>query len=215
MYEVVTRGLKNPRERWCLAACVALCALWVLTFAILALSSTRIDDVFFARRDALLVNRLRQFRLPLGSPVTVSQDGAVTPSVLLHGWSVPEARGVWTDGPRADITVALPVSRPSNSALELWAAVMLPPVGGQAIRLHAGGQMLGEWRFSSPQAVICIPLPAGAETQAGLLRVDVDVASPQSPPGGLDPRRLGLGLERLELLPNPSQCERQAQRPSS
>ena len=215
MYDVVTRGLENPRERWCLAACVALCALWVLVFAALALSSTRVDDVFFARRDALLLNRLLQFRLPLGSPVTLSQDGAVTPSVVLHGWSAPEAWGVWTDGPHVNITVALPVNRPANSALELWGVVMRPPVGVQAIRLHAGGRELGEWRLASPQAVVCIPLPTGAETPAGLLRVDIDVAAPQLPPGGLDPRRLGLGLERIELLSNPSQCERQAQLPSS
>ena len=85
---------------------------------------------------------------------------------------------------------------------------MAPPGGEQAIRLEANHRILGEWRFGSGHAVFCAALPQAVTAGSGLLRLSVGIASPQRPPGGLDTRDLGLGLETLTILPSAADCGR-------
>ena len=107
---IVSRGLKNPAERWCLAASVALCLAYLAALAFLHQASTRIDESFLARRDAVRLSHLLQHRMPLGVPV-IDTDARVA---LLNGWSVPENWGVWSDG-----AYARPGPRPATVAAGL------------------------------------------------------------------------------------------------
>jgi hypothetical protein len=213
-YVIVTRGLDNPRERFCAAACLGLGIVYAVTFAGLLLASTRIDDKFFASREAVLLRRLLNFRLPPNSPVPLVEGGHISQSFKLEsGWSVVEPWGVWTDGPHAALSFAMPLDGRSG-VLQIWASVMLPSNGLQTIRLQAGSRLMGTWRLSHGQEVICAPLPSAFSLPPGVVRLDINVGSPTTPAGGLDARKLGLGLERLELLRDPGRCEHLAEYPS-
>jgi hypothetical protein len=216
MFSLIARGLDDPRERRCLAACVALCVSYIALFSLFQLAGTRIDDAFFARRKAVLLHRLLADRLPLNVPVSLTDRGHIAPSFLLFGgWSVAEPWGVWTDGGHADLAVALPNAGDSAPVLQLWATLELPPSGIQTLRLQTGGQTIGSWRLRSRHAVLCAKLPSGAASATGIVQIGIEIGSPQTPEGGLDRRKLGLGLERVELLPQTSQCEPQAALPSN
>ncbi len=208
MYNVLAQGLDQSRERWCLGACVAVCLFYISVTVILGLIGTRIDTVFLAQRDAMQLGKLRKFPLPTGVPVALSQEGRLAPSIaLLRGWSIIEPWGVWTEGNQAQFAVDLPASRPAAPVLELWTEIVRPPDGKQGIRLAAGGQALGDWEITTPDAVFCTRLPNGQPDASGLLRVSIDIGSPVRPPGGLDRRKLGLGLVRLEILADRKSCD--------
>jgi len=195
---------------------VGLCVFYVAVFGVFAVAGTRVDDAFFARRREFLLHQLLQDRLKLGVPVNVTEQGHMAPSfLLLGGWSAPEAWGVWTEGAHADFALALPEAGPAAPVLQLWAAVMRPPGGSQPIRLQAKGMAMGRWRLGgTKKVVICARLPAGAASAAGIVQIGIDIGLPQTPTGGLDTRKLGLGLERVEVLSDLSQCEREAELPA-
>ena len=199
---IVLRGLERPAERWCLAASVLLCMVYLGALGCLQRASTRIDDAFLARRDTVRLSHLLQHRVTLGVPMTVS-DERIT---LLNGWSAPETWGVWTDGARAELGLALPASLPASPVLQITAAIMPPPGAQQSIRLEANGHRLGQWRFGNVHAVICAALPPEVTAGSGLLRLGITIAAPQPPSGGLDTRDLGLGLETLTILPAAAAC---------
>jgi hypothetical protein len=216
MFSLISRGLDDPRERRCLAACVALCLCYIAVLGLFQVVGTRIDDSFFAHRRDFLLHQVLQDRLKPGVQLNVTEQGHIAPSfLLLGGWSVAEAWGVWTDGAHADIAVGLPAGGEAGPVLQLWAVVMPKPGGSQTISLRANGMAIGSWRLGAGQAVLCARLPAGAASATGILQIGIDIGSPQTPEGGLDKRKLGFGLKRVELLSDLSQCERQAAWPSN
>ncbi len=204
---LIGRGLDDPRERRCLVACVALCVGYIAVFGLFQVMGTRIDEAFLARRKDVLLQHLLRERLPFAVPVRLTEQGHFAASFLpLDGWSVAEPWGVWTDGAHADFAVALPEAGAATPVLQLWATIFLGAGGEQTLRLRTKGQTIGSWKLRDAHAVLCAPLPAGAASADGVLQIGIDILSPRSPPGGLDRRKLGLGLERVELLPDRSRC---------
>jgi hypothetical protein len=213
--DLITRGLESRRERLCLAACAALCSLYLGLFAWVQINGKRIDTVFFARRQEVLFQHLLQARLRPEAPVGLTEKGQVSPAfLLLDGWSVPESWGVWSDGAHADLAFALPTPPPAQPVLVMWATIIPNASGTQDIRVTAWGRPAGRWQLGGGRVALCVALPAGAANQSGIVRIGVDVGSPQVPPGGLDHRALGVGLERVELLSQSDACPADAKQPS-
>ncbi len=197
-----------PRERWLLLTCIGLLAAYSTAFLYLSLTSIRVDDVFFSKREQFALKHQSRHPLVPNQVVDVAEHGRGTPMIaLLRGWSDVENWGVWTDGPRAKLIVALPGVRSGTFALQLWVNVMPAPNGKQAFGIDMNGRHLGRWNTYNGEAVLCTPIPSDIVTMSGLLSITIDIDSSRAPPDGSDDRHLGMGLKQVELLSSPADCK--------
>ena len=198
----------DRRERRLLAACIGLLAFYAAAFVVLQRTSTRFDLVFLAKRQQFLLQRQLGRPVPIDHVIDVTQHAQATPLIaLLGGWSAVEPWGVWTDGPHAEMALAVPPSRQNSLMLLLWADIMLAADGRQDIKLGINGRHVGSWHITRGQAVLCAPVPADIVPATGLLLTTIDIGAPHAPPGSTtDDRALGLGLTKVEVASSRTGC---------
>jgi hypothetical protein len=120
------------------------------------------------------------------------------------GWAFPEEAGIWTQGSRAELALALEGSGESDSVL----ALSLGSIGvapGASLRVDAfvnGERTAGrELRYGDPEWLIELPAPAAD----GEVDLTFEIEEPSTPIelgwSMRDDRRLGVLLRALELLP--------------
>ena len=202
MFDSLTRGLDQGRERLYLAVCLAVAAGYMVVLAWLLHASIRFDQVFIARRQEVLLHRLADHRLEVGHPVTLTASNYPFADLeLLTGWSAVEEGGVWSQAAQAELAVQLPSQHPALLSLELRGMVMPDATGHQALQLDVDGRPVGSWTLDGRAALLCTALPEAARTAAGPLRVTISIGHPTRPPGGQDHRQLGLFLQQVTVLP--------------
>ena len=200
MFDVITHGLDRASERWCLAACFALCMSYMLLLAYLQQDSVRVDKAFFARREQVLLRRVQEHPLPFDQPVTMSDVDEGNSSVaLLNGWSSAEPTGVWTDSSEAELAFGLPSVQPTGSImLRISSSIMLPRGGQQDIGLGLDHSFLGRWHLNTTKAVLCAIIPEQTWPNGTVTRLQISIAKPQRPKGW-DHRTLGMRLEQIRI----------------
>lgn len=167
---------------------------------------------------------------PIG-PIVVVDGACVAPSAtsfkaggegaafLVEGWSAPEAGGVWSAHSRAVLRVPLgpEVQALPNPKLQISAFGFTPPESPRrTVVAQVEGGPAETFVFDRQKAlthlfVLPIPQPALARGEAVVVFEIEDAVSPESLGLGPDPRRLGVGLEWIRILPKPrSRLERPA-----
>ncbi len=203
--EVLARGLDRGRERAALAGCAALIVCYAAALGWLQLTADPIDRRFFRQRQAFNIAALQQRPASVGQPLELAQAGqAGAPFALLEGWSAPEPWGVWTDGEAASLAIALPQPLPAALTLAFDAVVSLGVSGRQAVGVSVNGREIARWDLHERQVELAAPIPAEAFGLDGTLRIGFTIAHPDTLPHSKDPRRLGLGLRRIEIRPSSS-----------
>ncbi len=143
--------------------------------------------------------------LPLESEVRFDAGGTGV-AYLGNGWSAPEAWGVWSDGPRAELS--LPVDPRGRMELglacEVGAFVPLDR-SEQRVEVWINGVSSAVWQLEATPGWRELRVPPQALQPAGAtlwLSVRFEIASPSSPKArgdSDDARQLGLALRRLKL----------------
>lgn len=133
-------------------------------------------------------------------------DQGHKPANLARGWSVPEPRGIWSDGPEA--TLAFPAPDPSglvSVVLELEAlGFSSPNLDTQQVDVIVNDARLVGWRVTSERYLtysVAIPPRLIVPKQPLVVRLALpNAASPaETIPGAVDHRRLGIGIRRITL----------------
>ncbi len=203
--ELITRGLDRARERAALAGCAALAAGYAAVLGWMQLTADPIDQRFSRQRQAFNVASLQRHLATIGQPIPLAGAGqAGAPFALLDGWSAPEAWGVWTEGNAASLVIVLPHPRPASLILVFDAVVNLDVSGNQVVGVSANGRELARWDVHQPRVELAAPIPADVPGLDGTLRIGFTIAHPDTLPHSKDPRRLGLGLQRIEIRPSTS-----------
>jgi len=146
-------------------------------------------------------------------PTVMDKAIAFGSVVLANGWSMPEAWGVWSDGPLATIYLGNPWLHPAAHRNEVAAELVLRIRGAVFERdptrlavcfICAGGR--SEVSFSwgqESEAEVVVTVPSAALVQQ-VLRLDVNIDAPRSAferTGGMstDKRMIGIGLRAIEF----------------
>lgn len=130
-----------------------------------------------------------------------SHADAFRRKILVRGWSEVEATSVWTNGPEAALSLALPAGRPGVLRLDLVAYVPRQ-MDRQVVEVVAGGQVLAAVEFSWHRRSerVIVPIADGAQAADLRLRIRHPV-SPREAAAGSDARRLGVALRRIQFDP--------------
>ena len=203
--EFFARGLDRGRERIALAGCAGLVVFYVAVLVWMQLTANPIDQRFFRQRQAFNLASLQHHFVTIGQPISLAAAGhAGAPLALLDGWSAPEPWGVWTEGEAASLVIALPQARPPSLTLVFDAVINLASSPSQTIGVTVNSREVARWDLHEPQVELAAPIPAGAPGPNGTLRIGFTNAHPQHGPNRMDPRLLGLGLQRIEIRPSTS-----------
>jgi glycosyltransferase involved in cell wall biosynthesis len=119
----------------------------------------------------------------------------------VHGLSVAEGWGRWTDGQRAVIELAEPVSRPVRVRLHIQQA--FGPNVGRPLVVRLDGS--GEFQHVLGEGAQALTFRVPRSTSKPLSRIELGIPAPTSPvdlAAGGDARRLGVALSRLEIVGN-------------
>ena len=148
---------------------------------------------------ALLAEALRREAWRDAFRARVARDGggsvsaAGADALLSFGWSLPEAWGVWADGPDALLDLPLPEGR-WRVELDVRA---FPPHGAPRILAAQDGAVLAEARIAA-EDTLRLAVEAGAEGARVTFALP-DVVSPVSIGLGEDARALSLGLVSVDI----------------
>ena len=123
---------------------------------------------------------------------------------LTSGWSTPEAWGVWSEGPAAQVTLPLAkiaADKPLTLSFKV-SGFVAEPSPQQQVAVKVDGQDLGAWSWTFaggvPAAKVeTITVPAEALAGKTSLVIDFAIARPTSPASvnmNSDARALGLQL---------------------
>ena len=138
--------------------------------------------------------------------VVIPLDHGQKPSYLASGWSVPEPKGIWSDGDQA--IVGLPAPNPKglvSVVLEVEALGFSSPNRPiQRVDIIVNGATLAAWRVTSERYLtysVAIPPRLIAPDQPLVVRLALpDAASPaETLPGAVDRRRLAIAVRRIVL----------------
>jgi hypothetical protein len=157
--------------------------------------------------------RLEQVK-KLGPVISLNQTigftaGAGGKAYLGPGWSQPEAHGVWSDGPRAEL-LFLPREVPADREAYLrirFIPYFGPSVGKQTIEVLVDGVPTDEWIFTMDRdhgrwVERSIELPRKPAPN-GVVIVALRIARPRVPslePSVPDTRELGIALSAMTLM---------------
>lgn len=126
-------------------------------------------------------------------------------AMLASGWSGVESWGVWSDGPRAELSVPLPktVLADFEIALEGPLHWVKGHKENQHVSIRANNQPVGKWSLpNSPRYLIRIKVPRTMVEQSTVVSLLIDIADTRSPRDlnvSGDARRLGIGLETVSV----------------
>ena len=139
--------------------------------------------------------------VPNGSRVLAQAffDQGVNPPELASGWAGADPKGVWSDGPKAVMTVNVPNVTPGAPLIvELHAmSFTLPPEVMQTITVSVKGRKLVTWNVEKGNwRPYRVSVPAELVTPGEPLSLEYAIANPK-PPTAEDRRRIGLGVEKV------------------
>ena len=128
------------------------------------------------------------------------------PRLLFKGWSKPEHWGTWTDGAHAELNWLL--DRRPASDVRVWLKGVIYPRNAdisQAIRVVVNNTPVAmiERNFEGDLYGANFDIPKAVALARNPMRIEFVVANPTSPISigdGEDSRKLGLGLQSLELV---------------
>lgn len=136
----------------------------------------------------------------LGDLIDVAD--ALPDAVELRGWSAIEETGAWSDGPEAHLDVTMAAeARGHPLDVVLWLTPFDSAAGGQRIRLHAGGALLGTAQLTEPVR-LRVAMPAWNDPRRPVrLSFELpDCTSPEALGLGNDRRRLAVKLAALAVV---------------
>jgi hypothetical protein len=145
--------------------------------------------------------------LVLGREVAFGAQGDGL-AYLGAGWSQPEAWGVWSEGPRAELSVPLDARPIEPLSLSLEVGAFVPrDHGKQRIQCWINGVLADVWEFTAEAGTgwrqVPVPAPAMELARSTLqLSVRFEIGVPGSPKSqglGQDSRALGVALNHLKL----------------
>ena len=139
--------------------------------------------------------------VPNGSRVlaTAYFDQGVNPPELVSGWSGADPKGVWSDGPRSTMTVAVPGAAPGAPLIvELHAmSFAKPPSVMQKIEVSVKGRKLVTWNVEKANwRPYRVSVPADLVTPGQPLTLDYKIGQP-NPATPEDRRSIGLGVQKV------------------
>jgi len=139
--------------------------------------------------------------VPNGSRVLtqVDFDQGLVKSELASGWSAPDPKGVWSNGPRAVMTVDVPNITPGAPLIvELHAmSFNKPPEVMQKIEVFVKGRKLVTWNVEKANwRPYRVSVPADLVTPGEPLTLEYTIGAPM-PSTPEDPRAIGLGVEKV------------------
>lgn len=151
--------------------------------------------------------RIAAFLPNLSPGETVAISRTSGGAFLGRGWSLPEAWGVWSDGKEAELTFfpeGLRAEQETTLSLRFH-PYFGPSVERQAVIASVGGREVARFAieredFGEDCCRMDIPIsPSDIEDRR--VTVTLRIADPRDPAaeGGLDPRRLGIGLREFTL----------------
>ena len=126
-------------------------------------------------------------------------------SRLGAGWSFPEAWGTWSNGPRAELTLALRQPPVSDVRMSIDARIYpFFPVIEQSVRVNVNGTQVAVIERNWEDGILggIFYVPAGVVTAQQPMRIVFEITRPTSPNDvgeGADRRKLGLGLKSVTL----------------
>jgi hypothetical protein len=142
-------------------------------------------------------------------PVADFRAGGDGAAYLKSGWSLPERGGVWSVGKRAVVELPIPAEAKAYRApwLQIGAFGFLPESSpNRTVRVSVAGDAAEVFTFRPENAhvhIFALPIPPAAMV-GDTLEVVFEIENPITPREagtGEDDRPLGIGLERMRLLP--------------
>lgn len=133
---------------------------------------------------------------PLDRPLRAS--GSELAGMLGHGWSSPEAEGIWTDGPVASLQFERPAPGPLRLAV-VGVGLASRAGGTQDITVVIDGDPSTVWHAGDLQeGRFTVRVPAGSDP----VRIRFRIGQPTRPVDrgmGADDRELGLLVRQLQI----------------
>ena len=196
--EFLSAGLEQRSERRYFAGCLVLACLYAGSLAWFMSFGNHYDRVFVARRAALRAALVAAHPIRLDDPARIG-DGAVPGELaLLDGWSVPEAQGIWSDGPAARLALKLPSGLTGRMSIALDCDVMLDHAGAQTVAASLNGGAAVVWHLDHLKAVLRVGVPADLVRAGPTLILTLRFGHPTVPAGG-DSRALGIKLQSVTV----------------
>jgi hypothetical protein len=142
----------------------------------------------------------------IDSPLRFSK-GSLGTSGLIEGWAEPEGWGTWSIASVSTLRIRLGVD-PGPDPIHLglrYRMIALPQIEPQIVRCSIGTRLLHEWRLfnSAYKGELVIEVPPDA-LQGDFVELALATPNAKAPADigvGTDPRRLGIGVEEIRLLP--------------
>jgi hypothetical protein len=140
-------------------------------------------------------------RYEYGSVVSFAVNGDAD-QYKRTGWSFPEVRGTWTDGPLASLAIPVPASnRPLKLQMRLAGIRDLPALPFQPVDVFVNGEMIGSWQVAD-RHFFSAPIPARFVEAPGELWIDLYLPKAVSPAElghNTDARQLGVQCSELSI----------------
>ena len=145
--------------------------------------------------------------LPKRTMTFAFQTKSAATRLLGKGWSAPEAWGVWSVGPRAELAIPIRERLEGDVTISLEARAFVAPsqLEGQTVIVEANGTEVAKLSYSRSDAqrvTRLVTVPKDVAARRNPMRIAFSIVKPRSPAElGLskDDRKLGIGLQALTL----------------
>ncbi|GGZ29269.1 DUF6311 domain-containing protein [Asticcacaulis endophyticus] len=112
-----------------------------------------------------------------------------------QGWRLPERVGVWTEGARAEVNLALPTPALTAMTLDINARAMK----AAQVDVFANGVPVGRFEMLKKDADYSVTIPQAVAAQSQTLNIRFVVTPPKAPQKDLKPEHLRLNISSLTL----------------
>lgn len=179
---------------------VALGGFYATSWSIFKLYSV---DFIIAQRQAPMV-------YTLGAIINFAGDDGMSAAkpYQIQGWSHPETRGTWTDGPEAELALRLtPASSGPLRLITHFESVMTNPQQPvQAFTLLANDRVIGHGSVQASELPLLheVMIPVAFLSVDGILRLTLRIHQPLSPKAlgqSEDLRQLGIKISQIQISP--------------
>lgn len=119
--------------------------------------------------------------------------GVADKRVITRGWSDPEAWGVWSVGPQAELSLWIGTRIKNDVDLEITAKAVV----AQEIRVEANGEEVAKWQLDTQNRAQRVTIPKAYAAKASPMKIVFNISKPTSPQDlgtGTDGRKLGIGV---------------------
>jgi hypothetical protein len=135
--------------------------------------------------------------IPLSSEAIAAapiiRTAAVRPAALGDGWAPPEPHGTWTSAKTAWLTV----DNVTPDFVLLINLVSVAPTGPQRVEFFVDGRLMSRARVTTP-GLLTARISSGHERGPTRIEIRLPDAAFPSP---VDPRRLGIGVDEIRVVP--------------